>query len=160
VTYLILSVTAIKPSGTAPTFGSLLTMILWMPFGAIGEELGWRGFLHTKLNTKMRGLFSSILVGILWMPIHITFLSQGITTIFLLALLIISFSIVIFALVQDIGFNVCVASIFHLFINITNLFFLNVIHERGFMAINALVWVALAVIVVIKNKESFLASKG
>ena len=39
-------------------------MVLWMPLGALGEELGWRGYLHKKLDPRIRGLFSSLLVGI------------------------------------------------------------------------------------------------
>jgi membrane protease YdiL (CAAX protease family) len=49
-------------------------LLLWFPLGAIGEELGWRGYLHNRVN-----------------------------------------------LVSRIGFNVLVAAIFHLMINVANL---------------------------------------
>jgi membrane protease YdiL (CAAX protease family) len=130
-----------------------------MPFGALGEEIGWRGYLHKKLDARMRGLFSSLLVGILWMPIHVTFLAQGPLFIFFLTVLIISYSIVIYALVQDTGFNVLLASIFHLAINLTNVLFLDVIYELSFMIINSLVWAALAAVIVISKRDLFLASK-
>ncbi|MGZ9234781.1 MAG: CPBP family glutamic-type intramembrane protease, partial [Anaerolineales bacterium] len=140
VIFLIRSLLSIQPSADSPAYGSLLLLVLWMPLGALGEEIGWRGYLHKKLDPRMRGLFSSLLVGILWMPIHVTFLAQGPVFVFLLALLIISYSIVIYALVQDTGFNVLLASLFHLAINLSNLLFLDVIYETSFMMVNALVW--------------------
>ena len=160
VVFLIKSLLSIEPSADAPTYGSLLTMVLWMPFGAIGEELGWRGYLHKKLDTRMRGLFSSLLVGVMWMPIHVSFFGEGPVFLLFLALMIISYSVVIYALVQDTSFNVMLASIFHLFINVSNLLFLDVIHETSFMVVNALVWVVLAVVVVFMKKDVFLQQKA
>jgi membrane protease YdiL (CAAX protease family) len=113
VIFLIRSFMAIETSADAPKYGSLLPLLLWMPLGALGEELGWRGYLHKKLATRMSGLFSALLVGILWMPIHVTFLSLGPVFVFFFALLIISYSIVIYAVVQDTDFNAA-GSIFHL----------------------------------------------
>jgi membrane protease YdiL (CAAX protease family) len=127
-----------------------------MPFGALGEEFGWRGYLHKKLDTRMRGLFSSVLVGVLWMPIHVAFLSRGWVVVVFLALLIISYSIVLYALVQDTDFGVLLASIFHLAINLTNLLFLDVIYEPSFMIVNSLVWAVIAVGVVFTKKNIFL----
>ena len=157
--YLISSVMKIEPSADSPKYGSLLTMLLWMPFGAIGEELGWRGYLHKKLDTRFRGLLSSILVGLLWFPIHVSFFTQGLLFVSFLALLIISYSIVIYALVQDTGFSVVLASIFHLFINISNLLFLDIIYELPLMIVNTLIWVVVAIIVVFMKKDLFLAQK-
>ena len=162
IIFLIRSFISIEPSEDAPTYGSLLLLVLWMPFGAIGEELGWRGYLHKKLatRTRMRGFFSSLLVGVLWMPIHVTFLTQGPVFILLLTLLIISYSIVIYALVQDTGFNVLLASIFHLSINLTNLLFLDVIYETSFMMINTIVWAIVAAMTVLMKRDVFFAPKN
>lgn len=160
---VVLLISAMVPMGTSATpaaYESLLLFILWMPLGALGEELGWRGYLHKRLDTRMRGLFSSLLVGILWMPIHVTFLAQGPIFVFFLALLIISYSIVIYALVQDTGFSVILASIFHLSINLTNLLYLDVIYETSFMIVNSIVWVVVAAILVLTKRELFLAPKS
>ena len=159
VVFLIKSLMSIQHSPDSPTYSAILPMLLWMPFGALGEELGWRGYLHKKLDPHMRGLWSSLLVGLLWMPIHVAFFGQGAVFLLFLVLLIISYSIVIYALVQDTGFNVLLASIFHLFINVANLLFLDVIYETPFMIVNALVWVVVAVVVVFMKKELFFASK-
>ena len=158
--FLISRLLAIQPSANAPIYGSLLPLILWMPFGAIGEELGWRGYLHKKLDTRMRGLFSSLLVGILWAPIHVTFFSRGPVFVFFLFLMIISYSIVIYALVQDTGFSVALASIFHLFINLSNLFFLNIIYETQLMIVNSMVWVVIAAVTIFMKKDLFFSVKG
>jgi membrane protease YdiL (CAAX protease family) len=160
IVFVVKSLLSIEPSADAPKYGSLLTMLLWMPLGALGEELGWRGYLHKKLDPHMRGLWSSLLVGVLWMPIHVAFFSEGAVFLLFLALLTVSYSVVIYALVQDTGFSVLLASIFHLFINIANLLFLDVIYETPFMIVNSLVWVVVAVAVVFMKKEIFFSSKG
>lgn len=160
VILLIRSFMFIEPSADWPVYGSLLPLILWMPFGALGEEIGWRGYLHKKLDSRMRGLFSALLVGVLWMPIHVAFLGEGLVFILFLTLLIVSYSFVIYALVHDTGFNVVIASIFHLSINLTNLLFLDVIYELPFMMINAVVWAVMAAVVVAMNKEAFVAQKS
>lgn len=131
-----------------------------MPLGALGEETGWRGYLNKKLDTRMRGLFSSLLVGALWMPIHVHFFAEGPVFVFFLALLIISYSIVTYALVQDTGFNVLLASIFHLAINLSNLLFLDVIYETSFMMVNAIVWAIVAAAFVLAKRDLFLSPKS
>ena len=158
VVFLIRSLMDIPPSPPSPVYNSLTAFLVWMPFGALGEETGWRGYLHKTLDARMRGLFSSLLVGMLWMPIHIAFLAQGPVFIFFLAVLIISYSIVIYALVRDTGFNVVLAAIFHLAINLSNLLFLDVIYEFSFMIINSLVWAAVAAGFILWRKDLFFGS--
>jgi membrane protease YdiL (CAAX protease family) len=160
VVFLISSLVPLEPSGGPAPYQSLLLFVLWLPFGALGEELGWRGYLHKKLDSCMSGLFSSLLVGLLWMPIHISFFAEGVLFVFFLALLIISFSIVIYALVQDTGFNVLLATVFHLMINLSNLLFLDVIYETPFMMVYALVWVVVAAIAVFMKRDIFLTPKS
>jgi membrane protease YdiL (CAAX protease family) len=158
IVFVVRTLLSIQPSSDSPTSGALLPLILWMPLGALGEELGWRGYLHQKLNLKMNGLVSSLLVGILWMPIHVHFLTRGPVFVFFLALLIIAYSIIIYALVQDTDFNVLLASIFHLFINVANLLFLDIIYETQFMMLNAIVWMVVAALVVWRKRELFFKS--
>ena len=130
-----------------------------MPLGALGEELGWRGYLHKKLDSRMRGLFSSLLVGLLWMPIHVHFLAQGPVFLIFFSLMIISYSVVIYSLVQDTGFNVLLATIFHLSINLANLLILDVIYETSFMMISSLAWVVVVVATISLKRDIFLVSK-
>ena len=140
-------------------FNKLPLVLVWIPLGSLGEELGWRGYLHKKLDTKMRGLISSVLVGILWMPIHVQFLSQGPLYLFFFTLTTISWSIVLYALVKDSGFSVLLATIFHMSIQIINLLILDRINDISFMMINALVWVIVAAIFVLLNRKLYFGSK-
>jgi len=160
VVLLISSLMTIESSASPAVYDSLWLFILWMPLGALGEEIGWRGYLHKKMDPRLRGLLSSLLVGILWMPIHVTFFADGPVFIFFLTLTIISYSIVIFALVQGNGFNVLLASTFHLSINLTNLLFLDVIHETPFMVVYGVVWAVTAVIFILAKKEIFFTPKS
>ena len=41
------------------------SLLLWFPLGAIGEELGWRGYLHKRLNPHVAGWASSLVVAVL-----------------------------------------------------------------------------------------------
>ncbi len=159
VVYLLKSLIPMQSSAVPGIFDNLPLTLLWIPLGAIGEEIGWRGYLHKKLDPHMRGLFSSLLVGILWMPIHVHFLSQGPVFLFFFALTAISWSIVIYALVRDTNFDVLLASIFHMAINLASLFVLNVIYQTSFMMLNSLVWVVVAAVVILLKRDIFLGSK-
>lgn len=160
VIFLVLSLLNVESTAVPEAYDNLPLVLLWMPLGALGEELGWRGYLHKKLDTRLRGLISSLLVGVLWMLIHVHFFSQGPVFLIFLVLLFISYSVVIYAVVQDTGFSVVLATVFHLAINLSNLLFLDVIYETSFMVINSLAWIAVAAVVVIIKKDLFFASKG
>lgn len=159
VVYLMRWLIPMEPAASPQAYNAFTLLLAWMPLGALGEELGWRGYLHQKLHGRMRGLISSVLVGVLWMPIHVHFFSQGPVFLFFLALLFIAYSVVIYALVQDRGFSVLLATLFHLSVNLSNLLFLDVIYETSFMMVNALVWTAAAVILVLWKKKTFLTSQ-
>lgn len=77
----------------------------------------------------------------------------------LLFLLITAYSIVMFALVRDQGFNILLATIFHLAINVGNLLFLDIIYETPLMVINASIWAILAAIVMMRQPSIFLVSR-
>ena len=139
---------------------SLWLAILWMPLGAVGEEIGWRGYLNKMLDGRLRGLISSLLVGVLWMPIHFSFFTEGPVYIFFFTLLIISYSVVIYALVQDTGFSVILASTFHLSINLTNLLSLDMLYDTTFMMVNGIVWAIFAALVVLAKRNIFIAPKS
>lgn len=160
IVLLISSWVPMAKSEPQAIYDSLWLVVLWMPLGAIGEEIGWRGYLNKMLDGRLRGLVSSLLVGVLWMPIHVTFFAEGPVFIVFLTLLIISYSVVIYSLVQDTGFSVMLASIFHLSINLTNLLFLDVIYETHFMMVNGIVWAIVAAIVVLAKRNIFIAPKS
>jgi len=130
---------------------SLIGMII----GAVGEETGWRGFLHRRLNRRLNGLVSSLIVGIPWALWHIGLYQNGALYMGFLVLLITSYAVVLYVLVEPISFNIWIAALFHLSINITNLVFLSVINDTPFMIGMALVWVAIAPGIVMMNRRTF-----
>jgi membrane protease YdiL (CAAX protease family) len=154
---LAASLLGIPPVEESPAYHSLLLAVLWMPLGALGEELGWRGYLNKRLDARLGGLVSSLLVGLLWMPIHVSFLQRGLVMVALLTLLLMAYSVVIYALTHDTGFSVLLAGVFHLGINFANLLFLEVIYQPAFMALNAGVWALIAAIVVALKRNLFLS---
>jgi len=156
VLWLAASLLRIPPAQESPIYNSLLLAILWMPLGALGEELGWRGYLNKRLDARLGGLVASLLVGLLWMPIHLPFLQRGPLMAVLLTVLLMAYSVVLYALTQETGFSVLLAGLFHLVINLTNLLFLDVLYQPAFMALNAGLWVLVAVVSVVLKRNLFL----
>jgi membrane protease YdiL (CAAX protease family) len=159
VVFLIRSLFPMESSTLPEVYNSMLLVLIWTPLGALGEELGWRGYLHKKLDTRLRGLLSSVLVGLLWMPIHITFLTQGPLFLAFLAIWFISLSIVAYGLVQDTGFSVLLATIFHLSINFINLLIIDVMYETSFWMINGTAWAIVAGIFVVMKRDIYFGFK-
>jgi membrane protease YdiL (CAAX protease family) len=154
--YLIYRLFFGAPSaGAATATATPWILLLWFPLGAISEELGWRGYLHNRLNADMVGLASSVVVGTLWAFWHVGSYQNGALYTLFFMLLMISYSVVIYALVSRIGFNVLVAAIFHLMINIGNLFSFAIVNRVEFLMVSSLVWAAIAVVVVLTRKPLF-----
>lgn len=127
-----------------------------MAIGAFGEELGWRGYLHKRIDPHLRPLASSVVVGVLWALWHVGFYQNGPIFMLLLVVLMVSYSIVLYWLLAGSRFNVWLAAAFHLGINLGNLPFLGVINELSFMAVNALVWAIVAAAVIFRRRDLFL----
>lgn len=144
---------------TAAEFGSLWLVILWAPLGALGEEIGWRGYLHRRLDTRMRGFTSSLVVGVLWATMHVHFFGNGLAFMLVFTLMMIAISLVIYAVVRDTGFSILLATLFHLAINLSNLLALGWLNDLTFMAALSGIWVLAAALVVWLRREQFLAAK-
>lgn len=134
-------------------------LLLWMPLGAMGEELGWRAYLHRKLDPAISGLGSSLLVGAFWAVWHIGLYANGLLYMVFFIMLMMSYSVVMYALLADVKFNLLLAVLFHWVINLTNLFSLSVINELDFMIVNSLVWALIAAGIVFVSKNRFLTGK-
>ena len=131
-------------------------MLPGMALGALGEELGWRGYLHKRVDPHLRPLLSSALVGVLWALWHVGLYQNGPVYMLFVVILMIAYSLVLYALIARTGFNVWVAALFHLGINVANLPFYGLINEPRFMIANALVWVVVAAVVVVVRRDLFL----
>lgn len=155
VVYLITRTMNYGETASGQAMGNLLLLILWTPIGALGEEIGWRGYLHKRLDTRLTGILSSVSLGFLWMLMHVPLFEKGLVYMLFVTLLIVSYSIVLYALTQDTGFSVLTATIFHTLINYSNLVFLDIFNEVSFMATMAFVWVVIAVMTVFLRREQF-----
>lgn len=133
----------------------LWLMLPGMALGAFGEEVGWRGYLHRRLDPHLQPLASSALVGVLWALWHVGLYGNGPVYMLCLVLLMVAYSTVLYGLLKGTRFNVWVAAAFHLGINLGNLPFLAVINDTAFMAVNALIWTAVAAVVVIRRRDLF-----
>lgn len=126
-------------------------------FGAIGEEIGWRGYLQPTLNKKMNLLGSSLVVGGLWAAWHVNNFSYGPLFIIGFFLVILGYSVFISYLSKDNRFNLVVAVLFHWFINLSNSVVPTETLTSGhFMLTAGIVWAAAALLLVISHRKAFL----
>ncbi len=135
-------------------------LMAWFPFGAIGEEIGWRGYLHKRLNAGSAGVASSLIVGMLWGFWHVGMYQNGIPYMIFFVLLMVSYTFVMYALMVDAEFNVLVASIFHMMINVAGLLSYSSVNKLGFMIVDSCVWAGLALLVVLTRKSVFMAARS
>jgi hypothetical protein len=70
-------------------------------------------------------------------------------------LLMVGYSVAIYALVADRGFNLALAAIFHLVVNITNLLSFASVSTVGYIAVSSLVWLAIAGFMVLARWGAF-----
>jgi len=142
---------------------SILFFLFYNLFiGPFPEELGWRGYWLDKLRHHLSGLKASLLVGLVWALWHLPlFLMRG----YILQarsshpLLVVLFfielfpkSVILTYLFFKNGRSTLAAILFHFMINFVNqLFELNLVTA----GIQTLLYIAVAVYLVGKNKEVF-----
>jgi membrane protease YdiL (CAAX protease family) len=145
------------PHGAAAAIRNLTALwIAGMLFGALGEEIGWRGYLQPLARQRWSPFATSLLVGALWAPWHIQSWANGPLYMILLVLAMIGYSLVITALIDDApGGRVALATLFHLGINLGNVPFLPVLAAPAFMALNAAVWLVIAAVIVYLRRGRF-----
>jgi uncharacterized protein len=97
-----------------------VTGIAMMLAGALGEEIGWRGYLHKRIAPHLNGLASSLLVGLLWTSFHTIYFEGGVLFMAFFGLALVSLSIMAYAVLAEYEFNVLGATLFHLAINLTS----------------------------------------
>ncbi len=97
-----------------------VTGLAMMIAGALGEEIGWRGYLHKRIAPHLNGLLSSLLVGLLWTPFHAMYFEGGALFMAFFGLSLVSLSIMAYAVLAEYEFNVLGATLFHLAINLTS----------------------------------------
>jgi membrane protease YdiL (CAAX protease family) len=103
----------------APSSPLSVALVAGMAAGALGEEIGWRGYLHRRVAPHLGGLASSLLVGVLWTLFHVHFWAGGVWFMAFAGLAFVSLSVMLYALLAEYEFNVAGATLFHLGINLT-----------------------------------------
>lgn len=103
------------PQGMRLTIAGVGLMVA----GAVGEEIGWRGYLHKRVAPHLNGLASSLLVGILWALFHVQYYEGGLLFMAFMGLAFISLTIMAYAVLAEYEFNVLGATLFHLGINLS-----------------------------------------
>ncbi len=129
----------------------LPVMIAGMVIGALGEETGWRGFLQPLLEKRYALPVASILVGLLWGLWHVAHYKNGVLFMAGFLLVTISASIIVAWLLRGTDYNLIIASLFHLAINIGFFAFFNNSTDGRFMLINGVVWLIPAIIIVLSS---------
>ncbi|MGF1503592.1 MAG: CPBP family intramembrane glutamic endopeptidase [Anaerolineae bacterium] len=156
---VIYGVSRLLPPTAAPSAWAVVTslpmLLIWIPFGALGEEIGWRGYLQIRLDVRLNGFTSSLIVAALWAPMHIHLFSNGLLYIALFFITLMGYSLVLYALLHDTGFSVLIATVFHLAINYGNLLYFDVLNAPSLMLISALVWGIAAGVTVYQRRAIF-----
>ncbi len=129
-----------------------------MVTGAVGEEIGWRGYLHKRIAPQMNGLVSSLLVGLLWTPFHAMYFEGGVLFMAFFALALISLSIMAYAVLAEYRFNVLGATVFHLAINLSSALVggLLLSFQLSFMIAYGVIAILIAAAVVLLRRDLFL----
>lgn len=101
---------------------TLITFLISTFTGALGEELGWRGFLLPRLQRRFGALASGLIVGVIWALWHAPLWllpGQGwdTTPYGAFAVYIISASVLLTWINNNTGGSLVMASIFHFSIN-------------------------------------------
>jgi membrane protease YdiL (CAAX protease family) len=127
-------------------------MIIGILIGAVGEEIGWRGFLQPTLEKKHSILITSIIVGTIWGLWHIGHYKNGILFMTGFLFFTISASIIIAWLLRKTQFNIILAAVFHIAINLGFIvFFKNSLTDSKMMIVNGIVWLIPVIVVVFRE---------
>lgn len=127
--------------------------------GAMGEELGWRGFALPRLQKRMSSLMASLLLGVIWVLWHLPLWFAGIgfeeIPYWAYAVTGISFTILVTWVFNHTGGSMAIASLFHLTLNIS----VNII-ESSALPVHAFVFLLFAITVVVLNGPKKLSRSG
>jgi membrane protease YdiL (CAAX protease family) len=130
----------------------LPVMFMGIIIGAVGEEIGWRNFLQPIVEKKYTVLIASIIVGAIWGLWHIGHYKNGLLFMSGFLIFTISASVIIAWLLRGTQFNIIIATVFHIAVNLGFImFFKNSLTDSRLMIINGIVWLIPAIIVTIKE---------
>jgi uncharacterized protein len=136
--------------------GLIVMLIMITITGAMGEELGWRGFALPRLQSRMSALSASILLGTLWVIWHAPLWFAGLgyeeNSFVAYAITGISFTVLVTWACNNTRGSLVIASLFHLTLNIS----VNIIESKA-LYVHAFLFLAIASIVVLIYGHSRLS---
>ncbi len=128
--------------------GLIALVVMITITGAMGEELGWRGFALPWLQSQMNALSASILLGLLWAIWHAPLWFAGLgfeeNPFPAYAIIGVAFTILVTWACNNSRGSLVIASLFHLTLNIS----VNIIESKA-LYIHAFLFLVFAVIIVL-----------
>jgi uncharacterized protein len=138
-------------------FLGLLVLITFT--GAMGEELGWRGFALPRLQTKMSAFRASILLGLIWALWHLPlwFAGMGFEEIPYGAYVLIgiSFSVLVTTACNNTNGSLLIATLFHLFLNVS----VNMLEKEAYPLLASVFILAAASAIIAYGPEKLAKEK-
>jgi uncharacterized protein len=146
VSYFICLNIGVKPSFTGNWQQGLLLGLGGMLIGAVGEEIGWRGFLQVNLERKYSAIISSIITGLMWGFWHIGHYKNGLLFMLGFLLFTVSASIILRTILEGTTNNLLISILFHFSINIGFvLFFKNALIDPKMILTIGVLWFLVAI---------------
>lgn len=159
IIFFISKVLGMEPRFTSASMATFAFALLTILIGALGEEIGWRGFLQPLLEKKYSALLSSVLVGLLWGLWHVGHFKNGIMYMFAFLVFTVSASIIIAWLYRDTGFSIIIVTLFHTSFNFCNfIMFKDSLVNYKFMLITAAVWLIPAILIILLTGKELIRS--
>lgn len=127
--------------------------------GAMGEELGWRGFALPWLQKRFTALGASLVLGVLWslwhLPLWFAGLGFEVIPYWAYFLVGISFTVLATWVCNNTRGSLLLASLFHLTLNVS----VNMFDSKAF-PLHAMLFILFAVIVILTAGPRHLSRKG
>lgn len=122
--------------------------------GAAGEEIGWRGFLQRHFEARFSVLLSGVFTGLCWGLWHVHLYQNGMLYLLAFLLFTISSSVVLTWLMRGTSYNVIVATLFHVSLNLGFYYFFETfLQQTSVMLSIGIVWAIPGFIVALNSKH-------
>jgi uncharacterized protein len=138
-------------------------LVISLVTGAMGEELGWRGFALPWLQTRFNALWASLILGVIWglwhLPLWFTGMGWEETSFWLFAWLGIAMTVILTWICNSTRGNMLLVTLFHMSYN----FGMGLVGELWSIPLNkiveysAIVFTAFMIVVIVVNGPSKLS---
>ncbi|MEM7799536.1 MAG: CPBP family intramembrane glutamic endopeptidase, partial [Chloroflexota bacterium] len=146
--YLIYS-QFIGPIGLPPfEFPALMLLFGGILLGALGEELGWRGYAQNLLDRHLAPLVGTLIIGVIWGVWHVGNFQYGALHMLFFVLGTIGISLFIRWLIEGAQHSVILATAVHFAINAGYYILGDALTDTRLMILNGIVWLGIGVAVV------------